>query len=78
MANNFWRKLVETALNTEEDEMSCIECLDMLDQYVDLLEAGQEPGKVLPQLEQHMNVCHCCHAELEGILIALKSAVDNS
>lgn len=76
MKQNFWRTLVERSLRTEEDEIDCMACYELLDQYVDLLEAGQEPATVLPELEQHMAVCHCCYAELEGILIALKSAAE--
>ena len=76
MKENFWRNLIETSLNTEEDELDCLECFEILDQYVDLLDAGQEPSKVLPKLEHHLSVCHCCHAELNGILIALKAAAD--
>ena len=76
MTKQFWRNLVERSLNSEEEEISCMDCFEILDQYVDLLEAGQEPSKVLPQLEQHLLVCNCCHAELEGILIALKSAAN--
>ena len=76
METNFWRSLVEKSLNSEEDEIDCMECMEILDQYVDLLEAGQEPDKVLPQLEQHLAVCHCCHTELAGILTALKAAAE--
>lgn len=76
MKRNFWRDLVKKSLLTEEEEISCLECFEILDQYVDLLDAGQEPGRVLPELEQHLSVCHCCHAEMEGILVALKIAAN--
>jgi len=78
MQENFWRNLVEMALNSEEEEIDCLECWELLDQYVDLLDAGQEPAKILPKLEQHLSVCHCCHVELEAILITLKAAADSS
>jgi hypothetical protein len=78
MKENFWRNLVEMSLKTEEEEITCTECWELLDQYVDLLDAGQDPAKVLPKLEQHLTVCHCCHIELKGILVALKAAVDPS
>jgi hypothetical protein len=78
MAENFWRKLVETSLQTDEEEMSCLECMEILDQYVDLLDAGQDPSTILPQLEHHLCVCHCCHSEFEGILTALKAAVEDT
>lgn len=73
---NFWRSLVQVSLQTNENEIDCHECEDTLDQYVDLLEAGEDPKKVLPKLEQHLAVCYCCHTELEALLIAVKSAVE--
>lgn len=76
MNENFWRNLVEMSINTEEEEMTCLECLEILDEYVDLLDAGQDPAKILPQLEQHLSVCHCCHTELEGVLVAIKAAAE--
>ena len=78
MENKFWRNLVEMSLNTEEEEINCMECLEILDQYVDLLDEGQDPAKVLPQLEQHLSVCHCCQVEVEAVLVALKVAAEDS
>ena len=78
MAENFWRKLVETSLHTEEEEITCLECMEILDQYVDLLDSGLDPAQVLPQLEHHLSICHCCHTELDGIITALKVAAEES
>ena len=76
MSDNFWRKLIETSLETADEEISCMECFELLDQYVDLLDEGEKPALVLPELEQHLTVCDCCHTELEALLIALRSAVE--
>lgn len=76
MSDNFWRDLVEISLKTEENEMNCGECFELLDQYVDMLNAGQEPNTLLPRLEQHLVMCHCCHAELQALQIAIKTALD--
>jgi len=75
MTQNFWRELVSTSLQTEEDELGCGECKDTLDQYVDLLDAGQDPALILPRLAQHLEVCHCCFTEMEALLIAIEAAV---
>jgi len=75
MTQNFWRKLVQMSLQTREEEITCMECMDLLDQYVDILDAGHNPADVLPEIEQHLSVCDCCHAELEALLVAVKAAV---
>lgn len=72
---NFWKELVMMSLQTPEDEIACGECMDTLDQYVDLLESGEDPARVLPQLEEHLKVCRCCHTELSALLIAIQSAM---
>ena len=76
MTQKFWRTLVEAALKTREDEIDCAGCFELLYQYVDLLEAGQDPAQVLPQLEQHLSVCHCCHSELDALLVAIRASVE--
>jgi hypothetical protein len=65
------------SLKTEEDEISCSECMDLLDQYVDLLDSGQDPAEVLPEIEQHLIVCNCCHNELEALVVAIRLAVES-
>ena len=78
MSENFWRNLVQTVLDTTENEISCDECFEVLDEYVDLLESGQDPTLVLPNIEQHLSVCHCCHTELEALITAVKLAVEEN
>ncbi len=73
--SQFWQNLVRVSLQTEEDEIGCQECMDVLDQYVDLLIAGKKPTEVMPELEQHLAVCGCCYSEFEALLIALHAAV---
>ena len=78
MTKNFWRNLVQMALDTTENEINCGECFEVLDEYVDLLESGQDPTLILPSIEQHLSVCHCCHSELKALITAVKMAVEES
>ncbi len=75
-SDKFWRNLIESSLQTTEDEISCAECFKSLDEYVDLLDAGGNPAVVLPKLEQHLAVCSCCHKELDALMIALRTTVE--
>ncbi|MEM7030183.1 MAG: hypothetical protein AAF629_11500, partial [Chloroflexota bacterium] len=78
MNTEFLRNMVDMSLKTQDDEIDCEACFEMLDQYIDLLEEGVNPAEVLPELEQHLAVCHCCEVELDAILTALKTAADET
>ena len=75
MGDYFWRELIETSLREEEDDISCGECKETLDQYVDLLDSGQDPVPILPKLTHHLEICHCCFTEMEALLTAIRAAV---
>jgi len=75
MTKTKWQSLLEAALETEEYEISCQECHDVLDMYVDLLLDNANPSEVMPAVEQHLKQCHCCAGEMEAILIMLDKAV---
>ncbi len=74
-SEKFWRNLVHVSLNTEENEIDCCQCMDLLDQYVDVLNTGKDPALILPEIEQHLKMCDCCHTELEALIIAVKIAM---
>ena len=48
---------------TEEEEISCSECFDLVSQYVDLEIAGAAAEEKLPRLKQHLNQCRVCREE---------------
>jgi len=50
---------------TEEEEISCSECLDLVSHYVDLEIAGESAQEKLPRLKQHLDQCRVCHEEYE-------------
>ena len=52
-----WLKRV---LETQDDEISCTDCLNLISQFVDLeLETGQGTAR-LPQLVHHLKQCPGC------------------
>ena len=52
---------------TEDEEISCTECFDLVPQYVDLEIAGQASATTLPRLKQHLNQCGVCREEYETL-----------
>ena len=65
---------------TEDEEISCTECFDLVPQYVDLEVAGESPDKKVPRLKQHLDQCAACREEYETLrdLVRLEAEGDLS
>jgi predicted anti-sigma-YlaC factor YlaD len=59
--------LLRRVWETEDDEISCTECFDLVPQYVDLEVAGEPADKKVPRLRQHLNQCGVCREEYETL-----------
>jgi hypothetical protein len=60
-----WRRFVQEIVNTDDDEISCAECFDLVSQYVDLEVAGTAAERTLPRLQRHLMHCGVCREEYE-------------
>ncbi len=56
---------VEQIALTEAEEISCSECLDQVDVFVDAELAGAPLTPPLVQLKQHLGQCKVCREEYE-------------
>ena len=63
---------------TEDEEISCTECFDLMPQYVDLEVAGEAADKKVPRLRQHLDQCAACREEYETLrdLVRLEAEGD--
>jgi hypothetical protein len=52
---------------TQEKEISCTECFDLVSQFVELETSGQDAAAKLPDVKQHLNQCPACRAEYETL-----------
>jgi Zn finger protein HypA/HybF involved in hydrogenase expression len=77
MAKRLWEILLQSALETEEYEISCLECFNLLDQYADLLLEGADPQEIMPTVRQHLNHCPTCTSEFEALVVMLQEAAKN-
>ncbi len=59
---NQWLKKIQAS---QTEEISCSECFERLDAYVDLELAGQDPEKLLPGVKAHLFQCRVCQEEYE-------------
>jgi hypothetical protein len=67
------RQLVRDVLNTRPDEIGCQECLEQLDQFVEMKLAGQDAASALPLVQDHLDRCKCCREEFEALLAVLQA-----
>ena len=49
-------------------EVSCEECFELLDQYVDLELTGRDADAELPGMRAHLEGCPACHEDHESLL----------
>jgi Zn finger protein HypA/HybF involved in hydrogenase expression len=77
MAKRTWQLLLQSALETEEYEITCLDCFDMLDQYADLLLDGMDPDEIMLEVKQHLNHCPGCTGEFEALMTLLQEAAKN-
>jgi hypothetical protein len=62
------RESIERLLGPTEPEVSCEECFELLDQYVELELAGADADAKLPGLRAHLEGCSACRQDHESLL----------
>lgn len=67
-------RLMHLLCETRDDELSCEEVFNCLDEYVDCLEAYQDVGGKKPLVEHHLSICSDCRVELDALVHALEKA----
>lgn len=65
-------KLVRAALQTSDGELTCDECLDEVDRFVELELAGLDAAAALPLVHDHLKKCGDCREEFEALLAAVR------
>jgi hypothetical protein len=59
------RRLLHQVIETEDEEISCTECFDLVSQYVDREPAAPGNDAVFVRLRQHLRQCGVCREEYE-------------
>jgi hypothetical protein len=63
--------LLGRLLGPSEPELSCEECFEQLDRYVELELAGSDADEAIPGMRAHLEGCPACredHASLQALL----------
>lgn len=66
-------KLTRAVLETSEHELGCDECLEEVDDFVELKLAGLDAVAATPLIHNHLQKCGDCREEFEALLTAVRS-----
>lgn len=57
---------------TKEDEHSCADVYELLDQFAELKTRGANVEEMMPKVKHHLDMCKDCFEEYEALLAALE------
>jgi hypothetical protein len=63
---------LDELLRAEHGDAGCTAGESILDEYVELQLAGEDPSLVFPGTATHLQSCPGCRADLEGLLEAAR------
>ena len=66
-------KLLRALLGPEGPELSCEECFEQLDRYVELELAGSNADETVPGMRAHLEGCPACHEDHASLRALLNS-----
>ncbi len=52
---------------TQDEEISCTECFDLVSHFVELETSGRDAVAELPKVKQHIEQCRACRDEYETL-----------
>jgi hypothetical protein len=61
------RELIDRLLGPTRPEVSCEQCFELLDEYVELELAGADADARLPGMHEHLQGCPACHEDRESL-----------
>jgi len=67
MNRDRFERWLRNIYETQEEEISCTECFDLMSRFVELETSGQDAAAKLPPVKQHLNQCPACRTEYETL-----------
>jgi len=67
------KQVVRAVVGTAQDELSCDECMDQLDRFVEMELAGRDAAAAFPSVASHLAICRDCQEEHLGMLAAVRA-----
>jgi hypothetical protein len=72
------RDVLRALLGPEGPELSCEECFDQLDRYVELELAGSDADVAIPGMRAHLEGCPACHEDHASLRSFVQSGASES
>jgi hypothetical protein len=72
------QKVIKSLSITLDEELTCGECYQEVDKFVDMLRDGKTPSEILPLVQHHLTLCPPCKEEFEALLVALSAVEDET
>jgi hypothetical protein len=69
-------ELLNRLLGPGEPEVTCEQCFEQLDEYVELELRGADADERLPGMRAHLEGCPACHEDHESLLAFVSAAKD--
>jgi hypothetical protein len=66
-------KLMRMISMTEEEEYSCDDVYDLIDQYAEIIARGEDADHMMPLIKHHLDMCVDCREEYESLLSVISS-----
>lgn len=63
-----FKNWLKNIYNTQDEELSCTQCFDLVSRYVELEVSGGNAMMKMPQVQQHLDQCKACRDEYEMLL----------
>jgi hypothetical protein len=67
MKSDRFESWLQTIYKTQDEEISCTECFDLVSRFVELETSGTNATAELPQVQQHLEQCRACREEYETL-----------
>ena len=67
MSQNAYRKLLGRLLGPPGPELTCEQCFDQLDRYVELELAGSDADAAIPGMRAHLQGCPACAEDRDSL-----------
>jgi hypothetical protein len=67
-------ELLNRLLGPGEPEVTCEQCFELLDEYVELELRGDDAEEQLPGMRAHLAGCPACHEDHESLLSFVRAS----
>ena len=67
MKHNRFENWLQNIYKTQDEELSCSECFDLVSRFVELEISGENAEAQMPQIKQHLGQCPACREEYETL-----------